>query len=87
MPFKFVNWFFEQKRRVGPLGELAKECLTDKNFPIHAKQFDEIVEYFELKNASKEDLKALHEAWNEFRTLKKVKVTPLNMLKSSIYGI
>lgn len=87
MPFKFVNWLFEQKGRNGPLGELAKTCLTDRNFPIHAKLFDEILEYFILKKATKEDLEILHEAWNEFRILKKVKVKSLNIIKSRIYGI
>ena len=87
MTFKFVNWFFEQKKRQGTLGELAKLCIKDENFPVHAKSFDVIMEYFISTEPSQDELNSLNEAWNEFRTLKKVKVSPLNMLKSSIYEI
>ena len=85
MPFKFVNWFLEQTRRNGDYGGLAKRCLADENFPIHAKHFDEVLGYFIEKKASKDEIKIINDAWNEYRTLKKVRVTPLNMLKSSMY--
>ena len=85
MPFKFVNWFFEQKKQKSELGELAKRCIENKDFPIRARQFQDVLEYFESKGFSQSDIKLLLEAWNEFRNLKSVKIIPINQLRAKYY--
>ena len=47
MPFKFVNWLFEQKKLKSDLGELAKRCVDNDDVPIRARQFQEVLEFFE----------------------------------------
>ena len=78
MPFKFVNWLFEQQREESKLGELAKRCLYNDAFPIKAKQFQDVLEYFEANGFTETDIETLLSAWNEYRKLAKVKVIPIN---------
>ena len=85
MPFKFINWFFEQKKLESKLGKLAKRCVYDDNFPIQAKMFQEVLEHFESKGFKPADIETLLEAWNEYRNLGKVSVIPLNQLRSKFY--
>ena len=85
VPFKFVNWLFEQQNQESKLGDLAKRCLNNDAFPIKAKLFAEVLEYFESNGFTKEDIETLLEAWNEFRKLGKVKVMPINQLRSRLY--
>lgn len=85
MSFKFVNWFFEHKRYDTSLGKLAKHCVEDNNFPIQAKLFEDVLEYFESNNFKKSDIKLLFKAWNEFRNLTKVEVLSISQLKSKYF--
>jgi len=85
MPFKFVNWLFEQQREESKLGELAKRCLYNDAFPIKAKQFQDVLEYFEANGFTETDIETLLSAWNEYRKLAKVKVIPINQLRSRFY--
>ena len=85
MPFKFVNWFFEQKKQESELGELAKRCIDNNDFPVKAKQFQEVLEYFESNGFNQSDIKLLLEAWNEYRNLAIVKVIPINQLRAKFY--
>lgn len=85
MPFKFVNWLFEQQKKETQLGELAKRCLYNDQFPIKAKQFQDVLEYFEENGFTQTDIETLLAAWNEFRKLAKVKVIPINQLRSRFY--
>ena len=74
---KFVNWFFQQQNRDDEIGNLAKQCIMDKNFPIKSKHFIEIVDYVE-STASDLEIETLNQAWQEYRTLPKVETIPLN---------
>ncbi len=85
MPFKFVNWFFEQKKQESKLGELAKRCVADDNFPVQSRRFQEVLEYFESNEFKQADMKTLLEAWEVFRKLAKVKVIPINQLRSKYF--
>ena len=85
MPFKFVNWLFEQQKEKSKLGELAKRCLYNDEFPIKAKQFQDVLEYFEENGFTQSDIETLLAAWNEYRKLGKVKVMPINQLRSRFY--
>lgn len=85
MPFKFVNWFFEQKKQESELGKLAKRCIDNNDFPIKSRQFQEVLEYFESNGFNQSDIKLLLEAWNEYRNLAIVKVIPINQLRAKFY--
>ena len=85
MPFKFVNWFFEQKKQESKLGELAQRCVIDDNFPIRSKQFQDVLEYFESNEFKESDMKTLLEAWEEYRKLARVKVIPINQIRAKYY--
>ena len=85
MPFKFVNWLFSQQKEESKLGELAKRCLTNDTFPIKARQFQDVLEYFEANGFTQSDIETLLTAWNEFRKLAKVNVMPINQLRSRFY--
>ena len=86
MPFKFVNWFFDQKHQRSKLGKLAKRCVKDDNFPTHPNLFQEVLEYFESNEFKLSDIEILLEAWEEFRQLGKIKVVSLNQLRSKYSG-
>ena len=85
MTFKFVNWFFEHKRYDTTLGKLANRCVENDNFPIQAKLFEEVLDYFESNNFKKSDIKLLLKAWNEFRYLAKVEVLSISQLRSKYF--
>ena len=85
MSFKFVNWFFEKKNREDDLGVLVQKCIDDQEFPIKAKQFNEIIEYFRTSKASKAELELVMKAWNEYRTLPEIQVLPINVLKAKSF--
>lgn len=85
LTFKFVNWFFEQKRYDTKLAKLAKRCVEDDNFPIQAKLFQEILDYFESNDFKKSDIKLLNDAWNEYRNLTKVEVLSITQLRSKYF--
>ena len=85
MPFKFVNWFFAQKKHDTKIGELAKRCVHDDDFPIRAKHFQDVLDYFESSGFGKEDIETVLEAWNDFRKLGKVEVIPINQLRAKYY--
>ena len=87
MSFKFVNWLFGQKNKGDELGAIAQKYIEDLNFPTNAKQFVEVIEYLHSSKASETELKVVHEAWNEYRTLSKVRVFPINQLKSKYFEI
>jgi uncharacterized protein YozE (UPF0346 family) len=87
MPFKFVNWFLAQKIHNNTLGKLAQKCVDDPAFPKKSKYYDEILDYLETKKATKKEIQALNDGWNEFRKLSKVKVDSLRIIESRRYGI
>lgn len=87
MPFRFVNWFLSQKLHDNTLGRLAQKCVDDPTFPKKSKYFDEILDYLNTKRATKKEIKAFNNGWNEFRKLNKVKVDSLRIIESKMYGI
>ena len=86
MPFKFVNWFLAQKNHNNVLGILAKKCIDDSAFPKKTKHYDEIIDYLKKKKATKKEIQALKNGWNEFRRLNKVKVDSLRLIESKWYN-
>lgn len=87
MSFKFVNWLFGQKNKGDELAMIAQKYIEDHNFPTGAKQFGEIVDYLQTTKASKSELEVIHEAWNQYRTLSKVRVFPINQLRSKYFEV
>ena len=85
MPFKFVNWFLEQKKNDSKIGKLAQRCLDDENFPFEAKLFEEITDYFEENKFKKSDMNTLLKAWDEFRSLDRVEVLSMTQIKSKYF--
>ncbi len=86
MAFRFVNWFLSQKVHDNTLGQLAQKCIDDPAFPKKSKYYDEIIDYLRTKKATKKEIQALNNGWNEFRKLNKVKVDSLRLIESSWYG-
>lgn len=87
MSFKFVNWLFGQKNKGDELATIAQKYIADHEFPTGAKQFHEIIEYLHSTNASKNEIDKVYEAWNEYRTLSKVRVFPINQLRSKYFEV
>lgn len=85
MPFKFVNWFLAQYHYKNLLGRIATRCLNDSDFPLRAKNHEEILDYLREKKATKKEMEVVEKAWNEFRKLKKVENYSLSTIKAKWY--
>lgn len=62
----FHRWLGQQKGRNDPIGDLAGDVLSDKEFPVTAKSSAQVRRYMESKWASDVALDALKNAWAEF---------------------
>lgn len=85
MQFKFVNWFLGHRGNSDLIGKIAEDCIRDPKFPIHARVFGDVFEYFEAKNMTKEELDCIRNCWEQFRTIGKVEIRTLNEIKSPWY--
>ena len=64
----FHRWLGQQKGRNDPIGALAGDVLSDKEFPVTAKTLAQVRRYMQSKWAAEEALKALTGAWAEFKS-------------------
>lgn len=63
----FHLWIEGQKDRDDPVGDLAGDIWRDRVFPVTAKTRAEIQRYMEMHGAVPEAVKALKQAWSEFK--------------------
>lgn len=62
----FHRWLERQQERDDPIGDLARDALADRSFPVAATMLVQLREYLELQRASPDALRALDGAWMEF---------------------
>jgi uncharacterized protein YozE (UPF0346 family) len=63
---KFYKWVGKQVDRDDIIGDLSKDILRDKKFPVTSSNLVEIRNYIGFKNGCPEAFVALDEAWIEF---------------------
>jgi len=62
----FHRWLERQKARDTIVGDIAKDVMSDKNFPVAATTYAEMLSYMENVSASDAAIIALKEAWKRF---------------------
>jgi hypothetical protein len=55
-----------QRRRPGPIGDLARDVFIDPAWPDDATSVEDLHDYLWLEGACDDALKALRQAWEEF---------------------
>lgn len=64
----FYSWLTKQRDRDDPVGNLARDVMSDKSFPKETDSFSIIKIHLVIKNASDEVIQTLREAFDEFNT-------------------
>jgi len=62
----FHRWLEQQKGRDGPIGDLASDVMHDDGFPSDTPSLASAKRYLVSRHASREALRALKDAWQEF---------------------
>ena len=70
----FVVWLSKQSRRDDPIGDLSKDCMRDKSFPVTTTSEDRLRDHLRWNYACDEALVALDEAFEEFRNKPRARV-------------
>lgn len=63
---KFYSWIKKQKNRDDPIGDLAKDIISDRKFPKSIDNLKTHTSYLVYKGACQGALDALNIAWNEY---------------------
>lgn len=63
----FYRWLLKQQNRNDPIGDLAKDVLSDKSFPAGISSLREQKEHLIKQSACDEAIQALEEAYAEFK--------------------
>ena len=67
----FHRWLERQKGRNSPTGDIARDILGDKDFPITANTYEAAENYLHSQVASDASVKALKGAWRSFQAAQK----------------
>lgn len=62
----FYRWLVKQSKREDPIGDLARDAVSDKAFPTAANSLDTLRNHLYSNRACDEAIVALTEAWTEF---------------------
>ena len=63
----FYEWLLAQKDRDDPIGDLVKDLIADKQRPAGRNSYPALKRYLESRSACDGALRALDNAWKEFR--------------------
>ncbi|MGJ7530170.1 YozE family protein [Variovorax sp. GB1P17] len=64
----FHHWLEQRKDRDTIVGDIARDALRDKTFPVGATTLDELLSHLDRKSAPHAASQALREAWKQFQT-------------------
>jgi uncharacterized protein YozE (UPF0346 family) len=62
----FNTWLKDQSYRNDPVGDIARDMLVDKNFPVTSESYYEINKYLENLGACDGALRAISRAFKEY---------------------
>jgi uncharacterized protein YozE (UPF0346 family) len=62
----FHRWLARQAKRNDPVGDLARDAIGDRDFPVSEAHIDRLRRYLERAGASGPAMNAFEEAWREF---------------------
>ncbi len=71
---KFHVWLSKQVERDDPIGDLAKDCGRDRDFPTSTTSEDRLRRHLRFKRACDEALVALDQAFEEFKIAPKARM-------------
>ena len=63
----FVDWILRLRTRNTPTGDLARDLMSDKNFP-NSSDKEKILNYLYSHNACADAIKAFRNAWSSYQT-------------------
>lgn len=69
----FYRWLVKQQDRDDPIGDLSKDTQRDKGFPVETSLLEKIKKHLIHQFACNEAIQALEEAYQEFKTKKRIR--------------